>query len=67
MNQNNIEFEAQVLVEFYKCLFNCLGVEIADMVFFSNMMEKGILLERPEYLEQAYKVGTCLDDYVRGR
>jgi multimeric flavodoxin WrbA len=65
MNQKNIEFESQLLVEFYKRLFKCLGVEIADMVFFSDIMGKGIVWERPEYLEQTYEIGTRLEKYRR--
>jgi len=65
MNQKNIEFESQLLVEFYKRFFNCLGVEIVDMVFFSDIMGKGSVSERPEYLEQAYEIGTRLEKYTR--
>jgi multimeric flavodoxin WrbA len=43
MNQKNVEFESQVLVEFYKRLFGCLGVEIVDMYFFSDIMGKGLV------------------------
>ncbi|MFA4916414.1 MAG: flavodoxin family protein [Syntrophales bacterium] len=36
MNQKNIKFESQVLVEFYKRLFGCLGVDMVDM--FSSLV-----------------------------
>jgi len=65
MNQKNVEFESQVLVEFYKRLFNCLGIEIVDMVFFGDIMGKGIVREKLEYLEQAYEVGTRFKGYTR--
>lgn len=67
MNQKNIEFESQVLVEFYKRLFGCLGVEIVDMFFFSDIMEKGEVLDKPEYLDQAYRIGTRLINYTKGQ
>jgi len=65
MNQKNIEFESQVLVEFYRRLFGCLGLDIVDMSFFNEIMGKGDLLERPEYLEQAYEIGAQLGKYTR--
>ncbi len=64
MNQKNIEFESQLLVEFYNRLFNCLCVEIADMFFFSEIMKKGAVLERPEYLNQARMIGINLINYI---
>ena len=65
MNQKDVEFESQVLVEFYKRLLGCLNVEIVDMVFFSDIMEKGAVLGRPDYLDQAYRIGVSLMDYTK--
>ncbi|OGW04189.1 MAG: hypothetical protein A2889_08060 [Nitrospinae bacterium RIFCSPLOWO2_01_FULL_39_10] len=62
MNQKNVDFESEVLVEFYNRLFGCLGVKIINMLFFSNIMEKGSVLKKLEYLEQAYAIGTNLKD-----
>lgn len=60
MNQKDVKFESEVLVEFYKRLFNCLGIEIMEMFFFNDIMEKGSVLNRPEHLEQAYSIGANL-------
>ena len=60
MNQKDVSHESEVLVEFYNRLFNCLGVKIVDMVFFSNIMEKGVVLNKPNYLNQAYSIGKNL-------
>lgn len=62
MNQKNVDFESEVLVKFYNRLFGCLGVKIIDMLFFGDIMEKGSVLKKPEYLEQAYAIGTNLKD-----
>lgn len=62
MNQKDVDFESQVLVEFYNRFLNCLGVRITKMFFFPGIMEKGAVLERPEYLEQAYAIGKSLKD-----
>ncbi|MCP4607085.1 MAG: flavodoxin family protein [Planctomycetes bacterium] len=67
MNQRDIEFESQVLVEFYKRLLSCLNVKIIEMFFFSEIMEKGAVLDRPEYLDQAYRIGTGLLNYIKGQ
>lgn len=60
MNQQDVAFESRVLVEFYKRLFNFLNVEIVNMFFFGGLMEKGAVLERSDYLEQAYRIGLDL-------
>jgi multimeric flavodoxin WrbA len=64
MNQKDVEFESEVLVEFYKRLFNCLGVKIVEMCFFSDIMEKGAVLGKPKYLEKAYMIGSSLIKYI---
>ncbi len=46
MNQKNVDFESEVLVEFYNRLFGCLGVKIIDMFFFSDIMEKGFSIKK---------------------
>jgi multimeric flavodoxin WrbA len=60
MNQRNVDYESEVLVEFYNRLLGCLDVKIVNMFFFSDIMEKGSVLEKPEYLKQAYAIGTNL-------
>ena len=60
LNQKDVSHESEILVEFYNRLFNCLGVKIVDMVFFSNIMGKGVVLNKPNYLNQAYSIGKNL-------
>lgn len=67
MNQNNVDFESQVLVEFYKRLLNCLGISIVDMIFFSGIMGKGEVMKKPEYLERAYGIGSSMRNYISGQ
>jgi multimeric flavodoxin WrbA len=64
MNQKDADFESEVLVEFYKRLLDCLGVKIMEMFFFSDIMEKGAVSGKPEYLDKAYKIGTNLVKYI---
>lgn len=60
MNQMNIENESKILVEFYNRLFNCIGITVLDMLFFGDLMEKGAVINKPEYLEKAYSIGNEL-------
>ncbi len=59
--KENIEYESQLLVEFYRRAFKSLKVEILDMLFFSDLMEKEDVLKKPEYLEQAYNISKNLN------
>lgn len=62
MNQKNVADESKILVEFYNRLLGCLGIKIVNMLFFSDIMEKGATLKKTEYLKQAYAIGTNLKD-----
>jgi hypothetical protein len=64
MNQKDVAHESEILVEFYKRLFNCLGVKMVGMEFFSNIMQMGAVLNRPEYFERAYFLGNTLRDLI---
>lgn len=58
--KDNIEYESAVLVEFYRRLLKSLKVEILDMLFFSDLMEKDAILKKPEYLERCFSLGKRL-------
>ena len=60
LNQKDVPHETGPLVEFYDRLFRCLGLEICGMHFFGGIMEKGAVLQRPEYLERAFRIGEGL-------
>ena len=60
MNQKKVDDESKILVEFYNRLLGCLGVKILNMFSFSDIMEKGSVLKKPEYLKQAYDIGLNL-------
>ena len=64
MNQKNVANESGILIEFYKRLFNCLGVKIVDMFFFGDVMEKGAVMKRKEYMEKASSIGLKSADYI---
>jgi multimeric flavodoxin WrbA len=58
MNQKDVENETDILVKFYRRLFRCLGIEMVGMEFFGGIMERGSVLQFPEYLDRAYKLVT---------
>jgi len=63
MNQTNVNEETKILQDFYKCLLNCLGVEIIDFIFFysfGGIMKKGDVFNKPKHLEKAYLIGENL-------
>jgi multimeric flavodoxin WrbA len=64
LNQKDAVHESGPLVEFYNRLLSCLGIEIASMFFFSDIMTKGAALNKPEYLEQAYSIGKNLPRWI---
>ena len=67
LNQKNIAYESEPLVEFYNRLFSCLGIKIVGMFFFADIMAKGKALEKPEYLEQAYSIGKNLQGWIENK
>jgi multimeric flavodoxin WrbA len=65
MAEHDVTSVADLLTEFYTRLWNRLEVNIVDMLFFGGLMEKQTVLERPEYLEQAYAVGEGLRKWLK--
>jgi len=62
--RQHVSTESGVLRDFYRRLFNCLGVKIIDMFFFNDIVEKGAVLSKPEHLKQAYIIGRNLKDIM---
>jgi multimeric flavodoxin WrbA len=60
MNQTNVIYESETLVQFYNRLLNCLGIKLVDMFFFGGIMRKGDIERKPQYLEEAFKLGQNL-------
>ncbi len=60
LNQVDVAKETALLVEFYKRLFNCLGLKLFGMHFFGGIMGKGAVMQRPEYFERAFSIGQGL-------
>jgi hypothetical protein len=58
--RNDITSTADLLNEFYKRLWDRLEVNLVETVHCGGIMEKRSVLERPEYLEQAYALGRNL-------
>jgi multimeric flavodoxin WrbA len=57
MNQSNVVYESEILVQFYSRLLNCLGIRLIDMFFFGGIMRQADLKNKPQYLKAAYEIG----------
>ncbi|MFC1726027.1 flavodoxin family protein [candidate division KSB1 bacterium] len=61
---SNVEKESGILVEFYRLILKRLGITIANKFFFSGLSEKNDVLNHPEYLDTAFKLGQNLHSYL---
>jgi len=64
MNQQNVVYESETLVQFYKRLLNCLGINFVDMFFFGDIMKKSDLAHKPQFLEEAFNIGKNLGKLI---
>jgi len=60
LGEKDVDYECQVLVEFYKRCMHSLGIEIIDWLFFNDLMEKEAIKRKPAYLKQAFEAGKRL-------
>ncbi|UCD93943.1 MAG: flavodoxin family protein [Candidatus Zixiibacteriota bacterium] len=60
LGEKEASYESEVLVEFYRRFLGSLGIEIIDMLFFADLMEKDAIKSRPGYLDRAYTAGKRL-------
>jgi multimeric flavodoxin WrbA len=67
MGEKEVGIETEVLEEFYKRFFHALGISLVDMVFFTDLMEKGEIRLRTDYLEKAYYAGRSLPIRLKKR
>ena len=64
MNQQNVVYESETLVNFYTRLLNCLGIKGIDMFFFGDIMTKKDFSQKPQYLKEAYAIGQSLSQII---
>ena len=62
LGEKDVDYEAKVLVEFYKRCMHSLGVDILNMLFFADLMDQDAIKCKPEYLKQAFDAGKYLFD-----
>jgi multimeric flavodoxin WrbA len=65
MNQQNVVYESEILIQFYTRLLNCLGIKDIDMFFFGDIMKKEDLSLKPQYLKAAYSMGKNLAKKIK--
>jgi multimeric flavodoxin WrbA len=57
---HNIDYEAELLVEFFRRALKSLGIQLVGIHLFYDLMEKGAIFNKPEYLKKAYNIGKSL-------
>lgn len=60
MNMNQDNYNTKIFIEFYNILFDNLDIMKINMFFFSDISEKGAILNNQDYIKQAYSLGKNL-------
>lgn len=64
MNQKNEAKETKLLYNTFKVVFKHIGLQLQEVYYFSEIMEKGAVLLRPEYLKSAENIGHSLSSLL---
>lgn len=56
----NIDYETEVIREFYRRLFKSLDVEVLEHLFYYGLMEKDDIQKKSQYLQEAFSFGLEL-------
>ena len=67
IGEKDIGYETAIIEEFYKRFFHALEIQLIDMLFFTDLMEKGDIHQRIDYLERAYYAGRSLPIRLKKR
>ncbi len=59
---DNIDYEAELLVEIFRRALKSLGIELVDIHLFYDLMEKDAIFNKPEYLQKAYNIGKSMQE-----
>lgn len=63
MNQKNEPKETKMIYNTFKVVLKNIGVSINEAVYFSEIMEKGAILKKPQYLKEAENLIPSLIKY----
>lgn len=64
MNQKNELKETKILYNTFKVVFKHIGLILQEAYYFPEIMEKGAIILRPEYLKTAENVGYSLSSIL---
>ena len=64
LGEKDAAYESQVLIEFYKRCMHSLNIDILDMFYYPELMEKDAIAKKPEYVRAAYNAGRELSRAV---
>lgn len=57
LGEKEVGFETEIIEESYKRLLRALDLQLLDMRFFPDLMDKESISQKPAYLEEAYNLG----------
>lgn len=60
LGERDAAYESGVLAEFYKRCMHSLNIDILNMIYYPDLMEKDAIAKKPEYSRAAYKIGKAL-------
>jgi multimeric flavodoxin WrbA len=60
LGEKDAAYESQILAEFYKRCMHSLNIDILDMLYYPDLMERDDIAKKPEYSRAAYKTGKAL-------
>jgi multimeric flavodoxin WrbA len=60
LGEKDVDYECQVLVEFYKRCMHSLGIEVINWLFFPDLMDRDAIKQKPAYLKQVFDAGKAL-------
>lgn len=60
LGEKDAAYESEILAEFYKRCMHSLKIDILDMIYYPDLMEKDAIANKPEYSRAAYKTGKAI-------
>jgi multimeric flavodoxin WrbA len=60
----NVEYESEMMIEFYRRVFNSLGIQMADILLFPGLMGVENLKNSPQYKARMFELGQQLRKFI---
>ena len=60
LGEKDAAYESEILTEFYKRCMHSLKIDILNMIYYPDLMEKDAFANKPEYSTAAYNTGKAI-------